>query len=221
MDELTIRNLYTIKGWSTQKIADYFGVSSEAIRKRMKKYNIPRRGVGFPKGQPFTEEHKANMKRSNWMAGRRGEDHPGWKGGGPYYDKDGYELRRIDGKLTRTHRRVYEEATGQKLEPTTHIHHKNEQKTNNEPDNLEALSASEHGKHHWQTGKRDKVAGYWTAENRRKVSERFKKEVPGMTKGNLYNLYIEQGWSMTQIADHLGSNRETVRLKLKEFGIRP
>lgn len=46
------------------------------------------------------------------------------------------------------HRYIAEQYYGIKLDSTLHVHHKDNNKLNNEPDNLEILTASEHRKLH-------------------------------------------------------------------------
>lgn len=46
------------------------------------------------------------------------------------------------------HRVLAENKAGRILESWEHVHHKDEDKTNDTPDNLEVLTIDEHGKHH-------------------------------------------------------------------------
>jgi len=57
----------------------------DIIKKKMKLGYLPTI-IGWWKGREHTEEHnnkigKANKGEHNFMYGRRGKDHPGWKGG--------------------------------------------------------------------------------------------------------------------------------------------
>lgn len=79
----------------------------------------------------------------------RGETHPNWKGG-RVIDRNGYVrilTRRGAGhnKYELEHRLVMEETLGRKLSDYETIHHKNGNKTDNRPENLE-LWAGRHGK---------------------------------------------------------------------------
>lgn len=56
------------------------------------------------------------------------------------------------GRKVRQHRAVMERVLGRKLRPDEHVHHKDGSKTNNSPENLEVLSASEHEKLHNKKG---------------------------------------------------------------------
>lgn len=81
---------------------------------------------------------------------RRGEHHPNWKGG-QYLDSAGY-VRELckdhpyafrDGYVLQ-HRLVMEERLGRYLEPNETVHHKDGNRQNNDPDNLE-LWTGNHG----------------------------------------------------------------------------
>lgn len=220
LDETTIRDLYTIKGWSVQKIADEYGLNNETVRKRMKKYDIPRRVAGGKKG-PKSPEHTAKLKElaAKLNKGKFGADHPHWKGGGPWYDKDGYAIVRRDGKNVREHRYVLEQQLGRKLASTEHAHHLDETRTQNNPENLEALDGGEHGRLHWQTGKREKVAAYWTPERRLEKSKEQKKEVTGLNETTLRGLYLDARMTTEEIGKMFNLSRETIRQRLNEYGI--
>ena len=60
----------------------------------------------------------------------------------------GYVMEKRDGRWQRQHRLVMEEKLGRKLKPGEVVHHKNEVKTDNDPDNLELTSRSAHQKTH-------------------------------------------------------------------------
>ena len=53
-----------------------------------------------------------------------------------------------DGRRIGEHRHVVEQATGIRLKRNLHVHHKNENKTDNRLDNLEVLTKSEHARRH-------------------------------------------------------------------------
>jgi hypothetical protein len=79
-----------------------------------------------------------------------GPDHPQWTGGtyisgGYCYERD-YSKRRITGDYgyRATHLRVAEETLGRLLAPGEHVHHLNGVKLDNRPENLLALSNSDH-----------------------------------------------------------------------------
>ena len=64
------------------------------------------------------------------------------------FDKDGYEVVKIDGKMTRLHRYVMEQYLGRKLLSSEVVHHKDENKTNNHIDNLIITSHIAHNHLH-------------------------------------------------------------------------
>lgn len=53
-----------------------------------------------------------------------------------------------DGRCRAEHRVVVEEMLGRPLASEEHVHHINGLKTDNHPDNLQLISASEHARHH-------------------------------------------------------------------------
>lgn len=61
-----------------------------------------------------------------------------------------YEIDEISGKPVYVHRTVMEQKLGRKLKPGELVHHKDENKLNNDPDNLELTNRSKHAKEHWK-----------------------------------------------------------------------
>lgn len=75
-----------------------------------------------------------------------GEHGPGWKGG-KIIDKKGYIRIRVGGKYRAEHQVVWESHNG--TIPNGHvIHHKDENKKNNDISNLECITKREHDLHH-------------------------------------------------------------------------
>ena len=66
----------------------------------------------------------------------------------PFVDDDGYLLVHHQGKDQYVHRLVMEEILGRKLEDWEIVHHKDENKQNCEPWNLELTNRPDHGRHH-------------------------------------------------------------------------
>lgn len=60
----------------------------------------------------------------------------------------GYIALRIDGKYVYEHRYLMERMIGRKLERNELVHHKNHDKTDNRPENLELTTRDKHGKYH-------------------------------------------------------------------------
>jgi hypothetical protein len=54
-----------------------------------------------------------------------------------------------DGKVLYIHRKNMEQKLGRKLTSDEVVHHIDENKLNNDPDNLELTDSVKHGKHHW------------------------------------------------------------------------
>ena len=79
---------------------------------------------------------------------RSQERHSNWKGG-RRVDSSGYVVART-GQSTRDreHRTVAATMLGRPLQPHEHVHHRNEVKTDNRPENLEVLTAREHALRH-------------------------------------------------------------------------
>ena len=85
---------------------------------------------------------------------QKGSKHPNWKGG-RFIDTQGYVVVRNSEypKGTYEHRYNIEQEIGRKLLPNEHVHHKDEDKTNNDPSNLFIMSNSGHTKLHGKLNK--------------------------------------------------------------------
>lgn len=59
-----------------------------------------------------------------------------------------YRRVKIDGKSVLEHRYVMEQVLGRKLQPHEQVHHKDHDRFNNDPSNLEVVSSAEHGMRH-------------------------------------------------------------------------
>ena len=99
----------------------------------------------------------SNKKRfpKKWNKTPRGEKHYNWQGGRNIFR--GYiEIYKPDhprtrgGKYVFEHIVVAEEKIGRSLYPNECVHHRDEIKTNNDPDNLQVLTKGEHQKLHAQ-----------------------------------------------------------------------
>ena len=83
-----------------------------------------------------------------WNSNNKLENSHNWKGGRRVRE-DGYVYIRVShDKETPEHRYVMEQFLGRKLLPEEDVHHKDENKLNNDPSNLEILTRSEHMSYH-------------------------------------------------------------------------
>lgn len=67
-----------------------------------------------------------------------------------YINNRGYRVISVKGKEVLEHRHIMAVYLGRKLEPSEHVHHKNENRADNRIKNLELMSPGEHQKHHHQ-----------------------------------------------------------------------
>lgn len=116
------------------------------------RYNLIRAGV-----KPRRSGYKVHNRKS---AGK-GPNHHNWKGG--THIKDGYiweyapdhPLATKKYPYIQQHRLVMEQKLGRYLESWEDVHHKDENRTNNDPDNLELKSRPDHMGHHAEQRLRD------------------------------------------------------------------
>ena len=59
-----------------------------------------------------------------------------------------YRYIKIDGRKVAEHRYVMEQVLGRPLSPDEQVHHRNGDRLDNRPDNLEVVTAAEHGLRH-------------------------------------------------------------------------
>ena len=92
------------------------------------------------------------------------ENHANWNGG--IYHHDGYIfLKQEDGTYKAEHRIVMEEKLGRKLDPHEIVHHLDENKSNNSPENLVVMDRLEHAKLHHTKQKRSRRSWNLLAES--------------------------------------------------------
>jgi hypothetical protein len=135
-----IRRLYQSN--TITEIAELFGCTHPTVLNYMKKHGIERRDHDekFIHGHNYSKEWYETQERAK----KKGPEHPAYKGG-TYIDADGYRRTYVgDGKYEREHRRIAESKIGRKLTGEEQVHHKDKNRLNNDPDNLEVLTAEEH-----------------------------------------------------------------------------
>lgn len=93
---------------------------------------------------------------SNPARGTKGPKNHRWRGG-RRIRRDGYVLLNLGGREVLEHRHVMSQIVGRPLRSDEHVHHKNHNKADNRPENLELLTHSEHSALHASRtrGKRD------------------------------------------------------------------
>ena len=82
----------------------------------------------------------------SWAKNNTGDKHHCWKGG--FRIHQGYKYIRLPSREIAEHRLLMEQKLGRKLKTEEHVHHIDEDKTNNILDNLTIMSRSDHTKHH-------------------------------------------------------------------------
>lgn len=127
IDEARLRQLIDER-LSTTEIAALMGVTQPTIENKMRRLGL----------------------RSKHGHGSPMEKNPAWKGG-RCFDDDGYVLVKVpdhpfatkDGYV-REHRLVMEEKLGRYLEPEEIVHHRDGNKSNNDPSNLRVYESNSH-----------------------------------------------------------------------------
>lgn len=126
-------------------------------------YTFGRRGIY--KGLPL------RYIRGHQQFARRGQKSHAWKGG-TYTTHMGYiaqyapEHPNNNGGYVLQHRLVMESVLGRLLTKDECIHHVNGNKTDNRPENLQVVTPSEHGRHHF-----DDTITKWVKSNPKHASQ--------------------------------------------------
>lgn len=142
-----------LDGQSIPEISAETGIPLSTLRFRFKKMGILRtvaEGVRNASSRGrlgsgnrgkkivFTEEHKRKISEAK-------KAHSAINAKGVSLKKSGYmEITKGENKGKREHRAVMENFIGRKLRANEHIHHKNGDKTDNNPVNLQVMTTSEH-----------------------------------------------------------------------------
>ena len=92
--------------------------------------------------------HTTRRKMAAAKRGRIADRANAWKGGFYRPGLSGYAHRKSNGRLIYEHREVAEQALGRPLLSDEEVHHKDECRKNNSPDNLIVILGSDHTKLH-------------------------------------------------------------------------
>lgn len=148
MDE--VREL-AAQGWCLRELAEKYGCSRQCMLNRM-------REAGIPRLPPWSMPGSRN---GSWKGGRQ-------------VDSDGYILIHAPGHqnanaagYVREHRLVMESMLGRGLDPTEVVHHRDGDKQNNDPSNLELFSRNGDHLRHELTGR----IPNWSEDGKRRIRE--------------------------------------------------
>jgi hypothetical protein len=131
LDTEELKKLYLDQKLSACQIAKIKNCSDETIRYQLKKHNIPLR----------------NIKEANSLNTKYGIDHHSYKHG---LNGNGYKRTTVNKKRVSIHRLIAEQILGRPLLRKEIVHHVNEIKTDNSPNNLWIFPDQiAHGKFHW------------------------------------------------------------------------
>lgn len=118
-----------LSGETLTEIAHAYHVSRPTIVKSLDRSSVERRPAKHRPGR------------------LAGENNPAWKGG-RRQRCDGYWMVRVDGVERLEHRVVMERHLGRLLRDDEIVHHRDGDKSHNDPSNLEVMSQSDHVRHH-------------------------------------------------------------------------
>ena len=105
------------------------------------------------KGKKHTEETRAKMRAANHPSWAKSEKSVSWKGGRTF-DKHGYvRIYMPDhpdsvGNYILEHRYIMEQHIGRRLDKQKHVHHINQNRSDNRIENLILMEIGEHSREH-------------------------------------------------------------------------
>jgi len=140
-DELSILRTMFEAGVPDDEIADYLGRSHNSVKVKRNRMRI----IGDPNARRISDKSRAKMALKP-----KGSDSWSWKGGrrvnsAGYVEVflPGHHRARGNGYVFE-HILVAEKTLGRKLTDDEEVHHKDGNKKNNSPDNLQVLTKSQH-----------------------------------------------------------------------------
>lgn len=145
---------YVAEGKRSRDIATETGVNDRTIRWYFRKYNL-----AVPKWKPHRVWNKGlkasedeRVRKSVEAANKATRGSIAWNNKGGFINEYGYRIIYVNGRRKREHVHIIEHSIGRKLKPNECVHHKDEDKLNNDLENLQLMTKSEHGKLHYPKG---------------------------------------------------------------------
>lgn len=189
-------DLYMVQELSHEAIGKLFGWPNQTISKWMKKHGIP--------GRPRA----------------RGSKSPKWCGG-VHTDKDGYALRynpdhpaANSNGYVRENRLVMEKLIGRFLTREEVVHHKDDNRQNNAPENLQLFATNADHLRETLKGKCPK----WSEDGRRRILAAVRsRSVPLPPRDELERAYRSEG--TTKLAARLGLSASGLVRRMRGLGI--
>jgi hypothetical protein len=140
-----------------------------------------------------------------------------------YLDSDGYVRINVDGQWRQEHRVIMERLLGRPLRDDEHIHHIDDDRTNNARENLRLVTKAEHNSIH-KTGNRYWVGRCHREETKRKLSTIASKRI-GSKNPNYRDVPLEQvflllrhGFTLRQLTPLWRIHRQSLGRKLRRAG---